>query len=184
MIRRLLLPCLNALCATHPLHTALAQEGRRGPPAGEGGMQRGGPGGPRGEMGTERTEDSLAIQLRTLHDALQLDARQEALWLNYADKIQAFISDMQRPNQAGTKPDAPHRIEARIAPLRNRLAALEQISDAAERLYRNLDARQRELADELLADTVPLLPDRIDLPGGPATGSREAGPPGMGRRRG
>lgn len=187
MTHRRWFACLIALCATLPLHSAFAQDGRRGPPPREGSMHGGGAGGPRGEMGVERSEDTLATQLRTLHDALQLDARQESLWLNYTDKLQAFISDMQRPNQPGSKTDAPHRIEARIAPLRNRLAALEQISDAAERLYRKLDARQRELADELLAETVPLLPDRIELPGGPGAAGGEGkdhGPPGMGRRRG
>ena len=150
MLTRPLLTCLVALLAVGYLHTASAQEGRRGPPQGEGGMQRGGPGG-----AAQHGDDTLVTQLAMLHEALRLDAHQEQLWMNYTDKLQAFLADMQRPNKESSLHDAPHRVEARIAPLRNRLAALEQISDAAERLYRQLDDRQRAVADEMLAATVP-----------------------------
>jgi hypothetical protein len=178
MRRRYLLPCLLVLVLGV---SACAQDGHRGPPSGEGGAQRGGPGGQAGPGGAgggaKRDEDMLATQLAMLHTALRLDAQQEQLWLAYTDKLQAFLGDMQRPGAASMQRDAPHQVEARIAPLRNRLAALEQISDAAERLYRRLDARQREVADEMLAATVPLLPDRIDMPtNGPGAG----GPPGGG----
>lgn len=103
------------------------------------------------------------MQLELLHDALRLDRRQEALWLAYTDRLQALLSDMQRPRAVSAQGDALHRVEDRITPLRNRLAALDQISAAAGDLYRVLDERQRGVADEMLPATVPLLADRIEM---------------------
>ncbi|WP_374599985.1 hypothetical protein [Niveibacterium sp.] len=103
------------------------------------------------------------MQLELLHDALRLDRRQEALWLAYTDRLQALLSDMQRPRAVSAQGDALHRVEDRITPLRNRLAALDQISAAAGDLYRVLDDRQRGVADEMLPATVPLLADRIEM---------------------
>lgn len=103
------------------------------------------------------------MQLELLHDALRLDRRQEALWLAYTDRLQALLSDVQRPRAVSAQGDALHRVEDRITPLRNRLAALDQISAAAGDLYRVLDERQRGVADEMLPATVPLLADRIEM---------------------
>ncbi len=111
----------------------------------------------------EQPQDSLAMQLGLLHDALQLDRRQEAFWLTYTDRLQALLTDMQRPRAVSAQGDALHRVEDRITPLRNRLAALDQISAAAGDLYRVLDERQRGVADEMLPATVPLLADRIEM---------------------
>ncbi|QSI77145.1 hypothetical protein [Niveibacterium microcysteis] len=129
------------------------------------------------------------MQLELLHDALRLDRRQEALWLAYTDRLQALLSDMQRPRAVSAQGDALHRVEDRIAPLRNRLAALDQISAAAGDLYRVLDERQRSVADEMLPATVPLLADRIEMENsrnsdmrGPGGGMQQGGQ-GQRRRR-
>jgi len=137
----------------------------------------------------ERPQDSLALQLEMLYDALRLDRRQEPLWLAYTDRLQALLSDMQRPHAVSAQADALHRVEDRIAPLRNRLAALDQISAAAANLYRVLDERQRGVADEMLPATVPLLADRIETEGsragdmGGPGGDMQQGGQGQRRRR-
>jgi len=137
----------------------------------------------------ERPQDSLALQLEMLHDALRLDRRQEPLWLAYTDRLQALLSDMQRSHAVSAQADALHRVEDRIAPLRNRLAALDQISAAAANLYRVLDERQRGVADEMLPATVPLLADRIETEGsragdmGGPGGDMQQGGQGQRRRR-
>lgn len=135
-------------------------------------------------------EDTLALQLEVLHDALRLDRRQEALWLAYTDRLQALMTDMQRSHAETAQADALHRIDARIAPLRNRLAALDQISEAAAHLYRELDERQRRVADEMLPETVPLLADRIEQasdrrgqPGSGEPGGNGNGDPSQQQRR-
>ena len=63
------------------------------------------------------------------------------------------------------------QIESRIDIVRNRLTAMEDVSDAAKRLYAGLTAEQRAIADGLLPGTVPTL----------YTGNMSAAAPGRGR---
>jgi hypothetical protein len=53
--------------------------------------------------------------------------------------------------------DALHQIDRRVDIVRNRLAAMEDIADAARLLYSMLSADQRKMADELMPTTVPAL---------------------------
>ncbi|GAA5175951.1 hypothetical protein GCM10025771_09490 [Niveibacterium umoris] len=189
MLRTLTTTLLACALATGCANQCGPDQGRGGPPSGDTRPQRGGPGGPGGMAGgpggMNRPQDTLALQLDLLHEALRLDRRQEPYWLAYTDRLQALMSDMQRPHAESAQADALHRIDDRIAPLRNRLAALDQLSDAAARLYRELDARQRGVADEMLPATVPLLADSIEQggPHGGMDGNGQAGQQGQHRRR-
>ena len=102
---------------------------------------------------------SLEQQLDNLRFQLKLRPEQEAAWLEYQEKVGALVADQLRPEapagiEAGS---ALRQIDRRTDVVRNRLAALEDISDAARRLYDKLDDTQRGVADRLLATTVPAL---------------------------
>lgn len=139
----------------------------------------GGMGGPPGRPPGNASEcrnppaDSVAVQnpmqkLDSLRYQLRLTPEQEKRWGTYQRRIEAWIEDMSRPqDKAGAAPaSAIGRIEARVDQARNRLTALEDIAEAARALYASLDARQKELADRLLADTIPTATG--PMPGGPS----------------
>ena len=148
--------------------------GREGGPAGpESG--RGGGGG--SQMGVE----SLQQQLRDTAEALKLTPRQAVLWDAYQDAVAALMADQLKlePVQA-RRQDAPRQIEARVAVVRNRLTAMEDLAQRAEMLYQSLDEQQKKVADQRLPATVPALYSGLVCQGG---GNQERGGPersGMG----
>jgi hypothetical protein len=125
----------------------------------------------------------LGAQLAAVKKRLKLQPNQQAAWDTYVRRIEALMEDMFRgipaplPNES-----APHQINRRVDIVRNRLAAMEDIADAAGQLYALLSPDQRELADELLPTTVPTLYSGLpDYPRGqpaqPArSGTRRRGP--------
>jgi hypothetical protein len=108
-------------------------------------------------------EDSTR-QLEQLHYQLRLKPDQEKAWASYQSKIESLMNDRlrERPQDAQPEKTAVQQIEARVDTVRNRLAALEDVADAARVLYPQLDERQRALADRLAVRTLPSL-----LLGGP-----------------
>jgi hypothetical protein len=157
--------------------------GMRGGPPGDG------PGGrPRGPVMASGSHliASMEQQLDNLRFQLKLRPEQEAAWLAYQEKVGALVADQLRPAApVGVESgNALRQIDRKADVARNRLAALEDIGDAAKRLYDNLDETQRGVADRLLATTVPALytSPTSELPEGDRRGRGGPGKPGQGDR--
>lgn len=126
--------------------------------------------------------DSVQEQLRATAEDLKLTPTQWPLWEAYQEKVGALMTDMmrlegyQRPNQTATQ-----LIGVRVNTVRNRLTAMEEIAEAADRLYKALDAEQRKIADQRLAATVPALYSGL---GGTSCGAGGEGMSGRGSRGG
>lgn len=160
-ISRLLL----SLCLTAGLAACSSPGGRDGGPGGPGGGS--GRGGESGGMedrrggsssGSQSVVDQIQTQLRDTAEELKLTPKQVPLWETYQEKVGALMADMlrieayQRPNQT-----APQLIAAKVNTVRNRLTAMEDIADSANKLYLTLDDTQKKVADRRLANTVPAL---------------------------
>lgn len=136
--------------------------------------------------------DQIQLQLRDLAQDLKLTPRQTILWEAYQDKVQALMNDLVRlePYRPATR-GALQQIGGKVEVVRNRLAAMEDIAEAADKLYQTLDAEQRKVADQRLAATVPPLYGGFsgrEMEGGRNEGGRGRsgslggeGPPGGGR---
>lgn len=102
--------------------------------------------------------DQLEEQLADVEAKLNLTPVQQPLWDRYEEQIGAFMADQMRVELAPSgKNTAPSQIERKVAVVRNRLTALEEISESARRLYERLNPEQRAMADRLLPGTVPAL---------------------------
>lgn len=152
-----------------------------------GGPPPDGPGGrPRGPVmasgshliaNTEQQLDNLRFQLK-------LRPEQEAAWLDYQEKVGALVADQLRPTapEGIGSGNALRQIDRKTDVVRNRLAALEDIGDAARRLYGKLDETQRGVADRLLAATVPALYSGLASERPQGDGRGRPGKPGLGDR--
>jgi hypothetical protein len=152
-----------------------------------GGPPPDGPGGrPRGPVmasgshliaNTEQQLDNLRFQLK-------LRPEQEAAWLDYQEKVGALVADQLRPTapEGIGSGNALRQIDRKTDVVRNRLAALEDIGDAARRLYGKLDETQRGVADRLLAATVPALYSGLASERPQGDGRGGPGKPGLGDR--
>lgn len=110
-------------------------------------------------VGTQRSADELQAQLGETEQTLHLTPQQAVLWGAYQEKVSALMSDLLRPDPFATASrTAPQQIDAKVDIVRNRLAAAEDVSDAARALYGSLDEQQKSVADRrLLLTTPPLL---------------------------
>jgi len=113
------------------------------------------------QQGSEATRmsasDRARMQLTDLAVALKLTHEQADSWLAYQRKAQELLSDlsfgMARPDSGET---APKQIERALDLARRRLAMLEGISDAANKLYAGLTIEQKAVADRMIAGTIPV----------------------------
>ena len=130
---------------------AAAQYGRRGTPGGGGNQPM-----PRDEVTTMSANDQARLQLSNTRVALKLTPEQAPAWQVYENKVVDLLDDLARGVSA---PDgsALKQIDARIDVVRNRLTALEDISDAAKKLYGVLTEEQKSTADRMLAASLPTL---------------------------
>lgn len=152
---------LSLAFATLPAHAQFGGGpgwGRAGGPPGGGGMD----GGPRGRhvasASSAQPTPTLEQQLDNVRVQLGIRLEQESLWLNYQEKIGALVGDQLRSRQnADGEGSAIQQMERKIDLVRNRLTALENIADAARKLYLKLDDFQKGKADRLLAATLPAL---------------------------
>ena len=154
MRKRALLAGALALAA---LPAAAQYGGRRRGSMGDSG-QKGGPG-PEGGGGKEPTP-VLETTLHEFHEDLKLTGEQEPLFERYADSIRALGRDVLRDRSltsAAATLALLQRIERNVDTARNRLAAVEEIADAAKALYAKLTPEQQTKADPRLA-TLMLLP--------------------------
>jgi len=135
-----------------------------------GGSRRGGTGGggdrsvrtdrdpQRSEVTRMSASDQIRLQLTDVRLALKLTPDQATSWQSYENKVLALLDDLSR-GTAPPAPDehAPMQIERKLDPLRNRLTAMEDLLDAATKLYTALTDEQKGIADRMLAGTVPTL---------------------------
>jgi len=159
----------------------------------------GGRGGP-GEMGGRPGDDAMAgqaeprtVSLASMHGELLarvgadlvIADPQRAAWDDYCDAVGALMTDQMRGTRVvATSDDAVRQIGRKVDVVRNRLAAMEEIQAAAERLYTVLTPEQRRIADVRLAATVPALysglSDDGNSRGGRGQSNDRRGPPSGG----
>lgn len=116
--------------------------------------------------------------LARTQDQLRLMPDQQSAWGLYREQVSSLLSDVVnlRATAGPSKQNALSAIGARVDRVRNRLAAMEAVNDAAQALYTQLSSEQRLIADRLLITTVPNLYG--DLADGPTTRGRPPARPG------
>ena len=152
------------------------------PPGGRGGPE--GPGEQRGGN-CKAPADQIRDQLSETAQSLNLTPKQRVLWEKYEESVSALMADQfrlssyQAPNRT-----AVQQINVKVDNVRNRLAAMEALSERADGLYQALDERQKKVADQRLSGTVPALYSGLVCSGASAgewAGPGQGGPGGMGR---
>ena len=141
------------------------------------GMGRRGGGSPR-DSGGDRSEvthlsanDQIRMQLTDTRLALKLSAEQNAPWQSYEDKVVGLIAEHAQSTSASSGESAPKQIDRNTELLRSRLAAMQDLSEAARKLYAILSDEQKAVAERMLGATVPSAYAGQGL--GPRTGSRQ-----------
>lgn len=141
--------------------TACAQVGggmrRGGGPAGDSDRARPDTAMRRDEMPMMGANEQVQMQLNSVRSALKLTPEQAAGWQVYENRVVDLLADLRRGTVQPEGGGALKQIEARIDVVRNRLTALEEIAEAATKLYASLGDEQRTVADRVLAGTVPAL---------------------------
>ncbi len=137
------------------------------------------------EEGAIPASDPGQERLARLEQSLALTPAQQPLWEDYREALGALLADQARGSVQRASQSAVQQIAGKLDVVRNRLSAMEEIQDAAARLYQALDPRQREVADRMLAVTIPSLDAGCATPGGGrARGGRSMGGGGPGRGNG
>jgi LTXXQ motif family protein len=160
--------CVFALASLAIAVDAVAQFGGGFPGGGipGGGGMRGSRGG--GDRGAAREQqrpaaataepriDMLEQTIEELRVDLKLLSAQMPAWEAYTGKVRALAGDISRSRfqmPAGPETNALQRLDRSVA-ARNRLAAMEEVSDAAKVLYAVLAPEQKSRADPRLATIV------------------------------
>lgn len=136
-------------------------EGERGPATSVSALGYGGAGG------------SYQDMLMQLRDKLTLTPQQQPLWRAYEAKVDAYSGQhtRERPVLPSAEEAAPQQFARLVQNQQNRLAALEELEQAARTLYAALDAQQQKALNQSLLSTVPTFGGGR---GGPATESKRA----------
>ncbi|MBV9191071.1 MAG: Spy/CpxP family protein refolding chaperone [Betaproteobacteria bacterium] len=165
MNKRAALAALLA-AATAP---ALAQMGgRRRGGMGKGGDQSGNDG-PKDKGGGAPRVNLLETTAHELHEDLKLTPVQEPLWDTYLEKVRLLGNDVVRERvQQPSGRTVTQQIDRIVDTARNRLAALEDIAQAAKDLYAKLTPEQQPTANPRLANLMlmPLAPQGGGSPRG------------------
>ena len=120
----------------------------------------------RGTIQKPRPENSndpvevLEFRLGMLEEDLKLKPIQMKPWVFYADQARAAATDLARehsPAQSLAAPNAVQQMNHAVDSTRNRLAALEDVADAAKTLYEVLSPEQRMLTDVRFPSIIPLI---------------------------
>jgi hypothetical protein len=115
--------------------------------------------------------DQVQLQLGELEEDLHLSSTQRRLWTVYADRVQKLAGDVARDRDRLRFPKgtAAEQFDFVADRARDRLTAIEDISDAGKQLYASLSPTQREIADRrMVRVAVPLV---TNVQGVPASGS-------------
>jgi Spy/CpxP family protein refolding chaperone len=122
---------------------------------GGGGGRRGGgsrdSGGERSETTRLSANDQIRMQLTNARLALKLAPEQNPPWQSYEDKVIALIAE--QPQSASE--NAVKQIDRNAELLRSRLGAMQDLADAAKKLYATLSDDQKVVAERMLGTTVP-----------------------------
>ncbi len=92
--------------------------------------------------------DQIRLHLTDLRIALGLKPEQAGPWQTYDDKVIEILSDSANDAAVPAGGNALNRIDRRAA-------AMQQLSNAAKKLYSILSDEQKRIADRLLPGTVP-----------------------------
>jgi LTXXQ motif family protein len=104
----------------------------------------------------------VMYQLDQLEDELKLAPQQRAAWNAYADKVLALADDMTRLRFAARTAGPPagatavQQLDQLTDAARNRMTAIEEITDAGKALYAALTSEQKTIADRKLV--LPMQP--------------------------
>jgi hypothetical protein len=119
-----------------------------GPPRGGGMPERPGDERPAGPS----LNELVAVRMSQLEEDLRLQPQQATAWGRFRDSVQRLLDDRRRAARtAPAEATAPQRLDAIADGARNRLAAVEDVVDAAKALYAQLSPEQRSVADRRLA---------------------------------
>jgi hypothetical protein len=99
----------------------------------------------------------LEVTLAQLRDRLVLKPEQQALWIAYAGKVNAYaeVFYREKPVLASQETTALQQVGRLVDSMQNRLAALEDVEIAAKNLYASLSSDQQKIANQLLVATLP-----------------------------
>jgi len=120
----------------------------------------------------------LEITLHEFQEDLKLRPDQEPLFEAYAQKVRDLAADLARERRqpaTATKLSLLQRIDHNVDSMRNRLAGVEEIADAARALLSKLSPEQQASADPRLA-TLMLAPLAGAGFGGPSGAGGPFGP--------
>ena len=116
----------------------------------------------------ESRANSLEQTIEELRVDLKLRAEQMPAWEAYTGKLRALAGDIARSrNQmpAGPETDVLQRLGRSVDAARNRLAAVEEASDAAKALFALLTPEQRAAANPRLAAIVSMQVESFRMTG-------------------
>ena len=103
----------------------------------------------------EGVSSQARVQLASVRSALKLTPEQAPNWQLYETKVVELLDELGRGFTPPAGVTAIRQIDARVDAVRHRLTAMEDIADAAAKLYSGLSAEQKGTADRLLAATLP-----------------------------
>lgn len=128
-------------------------------------------------LGAAGQYDNTLAQLR---DKLVLTVAQQPLWRAYEGKVDAYTGQHYREKPVLPSPDepAPQQIGRLVQNLQNRLAALEDIEQAARNLFASLSPKQQKTVNQLLLSTVPSFAAPANAAGPLPDDRRASGRPG------
>lgn len=122
------------------------------PMAGSGPMAGPGPmgAGPRGGMGMRGDPAAAGARLEQLKAALQLQPNQTGAWNAYETRVKAQADERAklREGMLNLKGDAQALADHRVAMLKQRAAAAEEINTLRKSLYASLTAEQKAAFDQ------------------------------------
>src|SRR5258706_5060654 len=112
---------------------------------------------PRDEVTTMSANDQVRMQLSSVRSGLKLTPEQASVWQVYENKVVDLLEDLSRGANQPQGGNALKQIDSRVDVVRNRLTAMEEIAEAANKLYASLSEEQKAMADRTLAGTLPAL---------------------------
>jgi len=118
-------------------------------------------------------DEQARVQLQELHEDLKLTPAQRGPWTVYATRVQQLADDVARHRNdlRFPKGPAPEQLDFVTETVRNRLTAMEDITDAGKALYATLTPTQKTIADDRLARiSVPLIAPTQAIQGAGARG--------------
>ena len=150
------------------------------------GGKAGGPtGGGNAAGGRREPTPMLEVTLHEFQEDLKLRPDQEPLFEAYAEKVRDLAADVARERRqpaTAAKLSLLQRIDHNVDVMRNRLAGIEEVADAARALLSKLSPEQQGSADPRLANLmlVPLAGAGFGGLSGPGGSRGAGGPPGGG----